>query len=339
MVRLFGHIPMNGPAFLIGTCGLAAGMFNAVVLAIFSYLYWDVVPENVMGRFNSLKATVALVAGVVWSFFIYGAAEHHMKQVYVGTGLVSLTIYLLSVWRIKEGEYPPPDPHTKGGAAAPIRAYFVECFCRPYYLWIFVASLLYQLGNLGGGYQFYFLHYDLKLDLWTIGHVEGIGRLLTAGFGLFLGFGVGIMTDRLKPMRLIGPSHLLLALAAVAGYVFISGKWSYFAVVSVKLVAMFVQGIVVGAFTVEAFPREKLGQFCSAQAVFYQFFTNICNPAVGYLFDKLHNNRIGFLWMAGFYALAAMTYVKVYHNWKKRGEHPPDPNEPQGPRGFDPVLR
>ena len=128
MVRLFAHLPMNGPALFIGVCGLVSGLFNGVVLAIFSYLYWDVVPENVLGRFNSLKANVALVAGLVWSFFIYGQGQHHMKAVYVGTGLFSLTVYMLSVWKIKEGEYPPPDEHKKGGILAPFRAYFVECF-------------------------------------------------------------------------------------------------------------------------------------------------------------------------------------------------------------------
>jgi len=326
MVRLFAHIPMNGPAFLIGLCGLASGMFNAVVLAIFSYLYWDVVPENLMGRFNALSKNVALIAGLIWSFFIYGLAEHHMKEVYLGTGVFSLTIYLLSVWQIKEGEYPPPDEHKKGSIVAPIRAYFVECFSESFYLWIFFASLLCQLGNGGNWYQFNFLHYDLKIDLGTLGWVDGWAKVVTVGFGLVLGFAVGAMTDRLKPVRLMAPAHLILALVLLWTYFYVHDKWSYLIAFSVRNLVMFVQGVIIGAFTVEVFPREKLGQFCSAQAVFYQFIGNLCSTPLAMLFDWLQNNRFSFLWTAVFYGLSGLAYLKVHLNWKKRNGVTPVPH-------------
>ena len=326
MVRFFTHIPMNGPAFLIGVCGLAAGMFNAVVLAIFSYLYWDVVPEKVLGRFNSLKANVALIAGLVWSFFIYGMADHHMKEVYVGTGVFSLAIYLLSVWKIKEGEYPPPDVHKKGGFFAPFRAYFVECFSDSFYIWVFVASLLYQLGNQGGGYQFFYLYQDLKLNLATIGPMDGWAKMVTTGFGLLLGFYIGGLTDRLKPVRLMAPCYMVLALIVYGSFFFVVDQWTYLIAICARGLVHFTLGIIVGAFTVEVFPREKLGQFCSAQAVFYQVVCNLTGPLVGMLFDRLQNNRIGFLWMSGFYFLAALAYLKVYFNWKARRGQPVTPH-------------
>lgn len=326
MVRIFTHIPMNGPAFFIGVCGLVAGMFNAVVLAIFSYLYWDVVPENMMGRFNAMNKNVALIAGLVWSFFIYGQAEHHIKEVYVGTGIFSLTIYLLSVWKIKEGEYPPPDEHKKGGVLAPFRAYFVECFSDSYYLWIFFASYLYQLGNMGGGYQFFYLHYDLKLELGALGWVDGWGKLVTTGFGLLLGFHLGKMADRMNPVRISGPSYLLLSLIPFWAYFFVHDRDTYLIAVCVRNLANFVQGTLIAAFIVEVFPREKLGQFCSAQAMFYQFINNVTGPFVGMFYDWLKYNRFGYIWMAFFYSLSGLTYLKVYNNWKKRRGHVPIPH-------------
>ncbi len=318
MAGLFRQIPMNGPAFFIGVCGLVAGMFNAVVLAIFSYLYWDVVPESVLGRFNSLKANVALIAGLLWSFFIFGLADHHMKAVYVGTGLFSLAIYLLSVWKIQEGEYPPPEVHTKGSILAPVRAYFVECFSESFYLWIFCASLFWQLGNNGGWYQFNYLHYDLNLDLTTLGWVDGWAKMATTGFGLLLGFSIGTFTDRLKPVRLMAPALMLLTIVVFWSYFFIHDKWSYLIAFCLNNLVQFVLGIIVGAFTVEVFPREKLGQFCSAQAVFYQVICNLAGPLTGMLFDRLQNNRMGYLWTAFFYLLSALAYGKVYLLWKKR---------------------
>lgn len=60
--------------------------------------------------------------------------------------------------------------------------------------------------------------------------------------------------------------------------------------------------------------------------MFYQFIVNTTSPLVGMLFDRLLNNRLGFLWMAGFYALAGLVYLKVYFNWKSRRGLTPIPH-------------
>jgi len=295
-------------------------------MAIFSYLYWDVVPEPMLGRFQSLSKNVTLLAGLVWSFFIFGLAEHHMKSVYVGTATFALAIYLISTWQIKEGEYPPPDVHKKGGAMAPIRAYFVECFSQPYYLWIFTASLVSQLSNAGNNFNFFYLHYDLHLDLATVGWTQGWSQAITTGFGLIFGFGIGALTDRLKPVRLMGPFYILLSLASLGSYFFVTDKWSCIVWACIMNIILFGLGVAGGAFTVEVFPREKLGQFCSAQAVFYQFLLNFVSPLIGMFFDYVHNNRLGYLWTAIFRFFAALFYIKVYFNWKKKKGQVPIPH-------------
>lgn len=312
------QLPMNGAVLFIGVCGIVCGMFNAVVLAIFSYLYWDVVPENLLGRFQSMSSNATLIAGLVWSFFVMGLAETHMKEVYVYTSFFCIAVYLISVWRIKEGGYPPPDVRTKTGFFAPIRAYFVECFSQSYFLWIFTASLVYQIGNQGSGFQFFYLREDLQLDLGVIGWTQGWAKLVTTGLGLSVGFFIGMMTDKLKPVRLMPYCYAALALVQVASYFYVHDKWTYLYSFCAVNVVMFVQGVVVAAFTVEVFPREKLGQFCSAQAVFYQVIINFINPVIGWFFDVLKNNRAGFLWSGAFYLLAGLVYVKVHANWRKR---------------------
>lgn len=318
LVRVFSHIPMNGPAFMIGFCGFFAGLFNTAFCTAACYLAWDVVPENVMGRYNSISANVGVLVAFVWSYWIYGQAQHHMKEVYVGVGSVSLLIYLISVWKVKEGEYPPPDEHKKGGALAPFRAYIVECYSEGYYLWIFGGTLLFYLGGMGGWYQFNYLHYDLKLELGDLGWAYGLARLVTSGFGLLLGFYVGMMTDRLKPVRIMGTLVLIRALVPLWGYFFIHDKHTYLIMVCMGNVLNFIYGIVVGAFTVEVFPREKLGQFCSAQAFLYQFICNVINTPLAMIFDYLKNNRLGYLWTVFFYILSGLTFLKVYFNWKQR---------------------
>jgi len=79
--------------------------------------------------------------------------------------------------------------------------------------------------------------------------------------------------------------------------------------------------VALGAVTVQLFPREKLGQFCSAQAFFYQTILMIVTPLlVAPFFDWLKFNRGAYLWVAFFDLLAAIIAVKVYLNWKKKHE-------------------
>jgi MFS family permease len=320
------YFPMKGPILFLAMCAFVSGIFNAVMQAIFSYLYWDVVPESHMGRFQSLSRNAVLLAGLFCSFFLFSAAVHHLKAVYVFTATFCAIVYFISVWQIKEGEYPPPDKHKKGGLLAPVRAYFVECFSESYYLWIFVASFFFQVGNVGGNYQNYYLHYDLGMDLGTLGWIGGWGNVFTFGFGAIFGFAIGSMTDRLKPVRLMGPLYIVQGILFIGALYFVHDKWSLLIFSFVIGIAQFAQAVIMGAFTVEIFPREKLGQFCSAQAVFYQFALNILNPFIGTFFDHIQNNRIGYLWQGGFYFLAAIAYFKVHLNWNQRHGKTPVPH-------------
>jgi MFS family permease len=323
---LLSHLPMNGEAFFIGVCGLISGIFNAVIMAIFQYLYWDVVPESHMGRFQSLSRTVTLIAGIVWGFFIFGYADHYPKVVYAGTGSFCLVVYMISTWQIKEGEYPPPDVHKKGGAAAPVLAYFVECFSEPYYLWVFFAEFLFQLGNLGGGYQFWFAYNDLNISLATQGRLGSLGTLITTGFGMLCGFAIGTFTDRLNAIRLMGPCFIIAAMLTLLQYFLVHDQWSWLYTGTLKGVFMFALGIVMGAYTVEIFPREKLGQFCSARAVFYQFPNLFLGVLVAMFFDHVHNNRLSYVWMAFFWFLSGLVYIKIHFNWNKRHGVTPVPH-------------
>ena len=44
------------------------------------------------------------------------------------------------------------------------------------------------------------------------------------------------------------------------------------------------------------------------------------------IIDHFKNNRIGYLWTSFFYVLSGLTFIKVYHNWKKRHGRAPVPH-------------
>jgi MFS family permease len=319
IANLLNKIPINGEVLFIGAASIINGLFNGVVLAIFSYYYWDVVPEIVLGRFNSLAKIVAVLACTVWSFWIVGYAEHHVHAVYVGVSVFCLVVYMVSVWRVKEGEYPPPEPRKTTSPLEPIFDYFRDCFSKPYYLWIFVGTLLFQLGNQGNSFQLFYLRYDLGMDLATTGWISGIGLTSATIFGVVLGYSTGSMIDRLKPIRVIPATFFIWAILVLISFFYVRDKTSAAIMSSLININLFVFGVALGAVTVELFPREKIGQFCSAQAFFYQTLIMIVNPLlISPFFDWLKFNRAGYLWAASFYFLASLVTLKVYYNWKQK---------------------
>ena len=323
---LIKELGVGGPVLFIGIGSLLCAICNSMVMAIFSYLYFDVVPEGVMGRFQSMTKVVAMAATLIWNFFIFGQAEHHMKGVFLGTAGFCLVIYLLSIWQIKEGDYPPPDTHRKGGGFAPIRAYFLECFSDPFYLWIFAAFALYNINGVSNQVQFAYIHYDLKMSLDTIGKINTWATGFTLILGLALGFLFGSLMDRLKPVRMMAPIYALWGVTKLSGFFVVHGPHTFLAWLALNNACGFAVGVVQAAIIIEVFPREKLGQFCSANALSILLVTNTATLFCAWFFDHLKNDRCVFIWQAAFLFAGALVFVKVHANWKKRRGHVPLPH-------------
>ena len=75
---------------------------------------------------------------------------------------------------------------------------------------------------------------------------------------------------------------------------------------------------------VRAFPREKLGQFSSANAMTYNLVNTLMAWPVGMLFDYLNNYLYAYLWSFVCQALAGFMFIKVYLNFKRHHEHEHD---------------
>jgi len=118
----------------------------------------------------------------------------------------------------------------------------------------------------------------------------------------------------------------LIALTNLAGYYFVHDQWTYLCQACTLSIILFAYGVAMGGYTIEVFPREKIGQFCSAQAVFYQVALNIINPFIGMFFDHVKYNRLGYIWAGSFQMVGACIFVKIYFNWKKRRGQVPVPH-------------
>jgi maltose/moltooligosaccharide transporter len=324
MSAFFKAIPMDGSVFMVGLCTLVITTFNSIVGTLFSYLYWDVVPQEVLGRWTSMTRIVGAIAGFIWQFFFFGLADHHMKALCVCMSIFALTIYLASVLMVKEGEYAPVDKHEKGGPwFASIRAYFVECFSDRFYLWIFGGFAFASINWGTGNYIGFYLRYNLGLDYDAMGKMNAWPGLLTIVLGYFL----GSMTDRLHPMKVFVPSFVILGLIYVGSFFFIYDKWSYLFWSCLTTVGQFANGVTYGALLPQIFPREKFGQFCSANATCSMIVNLLLGLPMARMFDLLHSNyRYAYLVAAFSMFGAGAMFMKVARNYEARNGKAPVPH-------------
>ena len=321
---LFHALPagLNGPVFMLGLCVVLTQAFNQIVLALYGYFYWDVVPQEVLGRWFALCRIMGALGGFVWSFFLIGFADRHMKTLCVGLALFCLVVYLLSIWQVREGEYPPVDRHRKGGLLAPVRAYFVECFSDSFYLWIFGAFLIASLASIGNSLTTNYLRYDLHFDYDTIGKWGAVPPLISIPLGYFF----GPMIDRLHPMRVFAPTFFLWGLVCIGSYFFIRDPWSYFFWTLLTQVIVFANGVTYGALLPRIYPREKFGQFCSANQLCGALGIALVTTPAGKLFDGLHSYRGAYLFQAFFLIAASVLFLKVQREFDKRHGRVPVPH-------------
>lgn len=307
-----GHF--NGAVFFIGAFTALFCLFNSVLLAIFMYFFWDVVPKSVLGRFHAIARIVTTLQTFAWNYWIFGHAEKHMELIYGVTAAVFLLVYMISLFMVKEGEYPPPEPQPKRNPLAWIKTYCRECYGQSYYWWFFGGSIAFQTGIQGMNFQLFHWKETLGLSLDTIGKMQAWPMLAI----VILGYPLGSLLDRLKPSRMLPWAMLLCACANLSSFFFLRGPTSLLVCVGFTTLTMFVFNICFNYFNVDYFPREKLGQFCSANAIAHALFTMTITPFVGMFFDWVQDYTFVYLWQVVFQLIAAGIFARAYLKWRER---------------------
>ena len=315
--HLFAAHQTLGFCVFLGIVLLGFNAFNATLLAIFSYFYWDVVPEPVLSRFYALGKIISTLATVIWNYFLLQYAGHHMKALFAGVAMVFAVIYLVTVWKVKEGDYPPPPPRS---AANPmvnfmkaVGGYFKDCFSQRRYLLVFGTLMVYQLGNAAGGFLILFYHSQMHMKFKTIGHILAVPPMVVA----VAAYPIGSLLDRIGAVRSIPVAMALWALSNLGAFFFLHNETTMLVFLIAINIFIATYGIAIGVLTVEVYPKAKLGQFCSASALAQSVFCMILGPLAGVMLDKVNNYQYCFLWPAVIQGASAVGFYLIYRAWKK----------------------
>ena len=287
-------------------------LFNIFVSTVYWYLFNDIVPEHMLGRFMSLFRLVGTLAGMFYNFFIFQFAETHMKEIYIGVAILYGVGFGLVCWNVREGTYPPPpesDPSENWWKSfvKTMKGFYHDCFTSRYY-WCFILDAAVVCLAAFGPFSV-FLNKSLGLTLGKIGILSGISQ----GAMLLCFLFVGKLVDRWHPVRGTAYLQAFIVFNAFNGWIWLFIKSPdpliYMWIVSISSVVfmpLFTTTHQVAGMTrwMRLLPKDKLGQFSGAMCLV----------------------RAAFIFSAGFIAGAFVDLVKYLN--------PPTPEDPEGLFGY-----
>ena len=301
---------------VLAACMIGFQFFNLFVASVYYYLWADVVPKALMGRFISLFQVVGVGSGWIWNYYIFGLASTHMKAIFIGIGVLYFSAFMLLCLRVKEGRYPPP-PHMPDGhgGLAMIRTYFKECFRTPHYVFFFLATSLFAMAGSTSVFRIFFYLHALRLSLGRIGWVISWGVLLT----FLLLIPAGWICDKLHPLRVTLAAYAASAVAAFLCFFLIHNATTMLIFLLLAQVPCAFVTVANLPMFVALLPAERYGQFCSAQAMLQSLLTILATPVAGLFLDWVGNYRYAFLWQAVLTIPALLVLLLVYRSWRRYG--------------------
>ena len=119
-------------------------LFNNYTLPVYQYLIADIVPLKIMGKFVGAYRAIGAISGFIFNKVLFRYVDTHVAWVYLSCTLFYVFAFLLLAWRVREGEYPPPEPRAKhAGPLNFVKRYARLCFSNWFYWKVYLTSIFY----------------------------------------------------------------------------------------------------------------------------------------------------------------------------------------------------
>jgi len=329
---LEGVSPNTLAVIIIGVIMVLFSFFNAFVNSTFWYLFNDVVPEVLLARFMSWFRMVSLGSASLYNIFIFPYAGTHSREILIGAGILYFVGFGLMCLNIKEGSYPPPPQNLDGkaGVMSAVKTFAQECHSHWHYWYMFLGTMSSTCATSIGIFMLFFKQ-GTGLSLSQIGKIASATSITTAVLVLVSGW----LADRYHPIRvvLVGQiAQLVVVLPATCIWLFWHPSadvafWGWMAI-SIGLIAPAAAliGVSDPPLLMRIFPRERYGQFCSANAMWRSAGAIVGGMLSGVFLDLLRRysdapNIYAFIpiWQIVFSVPVVLCTWKLYVSWKSYG--------------------
>ncbi|MCL2647585.1 MAG: hypothetical protein FWD61_11360 [Phycisphaerales bacterium] len=309
----------------LGALLLIFDFFNAFINTIYWYLFADVIPRELMGRFTSLFRVTGMAAGSLFGFFVQRYIETHTKYIYLGAAVLYLVGFGLMCWWVKEGDYPPPKEIGTREAWyvrlwQTIQLYVRECFQHPVHVSLYANQAIIRLADAAMFGLVFFNRQFLHISQGDMGTFTAIMRWP----GILMAFPLGWLVDRIHPLR----ASLISAFFAIPlnFILFYTDSFTFYIVLFCLRTPFTQLGDAAGQpLYVSIFPRKQYGQFCSANGT-VRSLVSMAGFWLGGSYINFFVSRMGprgdiygYLWLAGIQCLAFAFLFLTYVYWKKHG--------------------
>ena len=332
---LSGPFPQLAPGTvtvaLISLLIVCFRFFELFINTVFWYLFNDVVPVTVMGRFLGLFRVVGAAAGALFNFFLFRYAESHTSILFFGVAILYGSAFIMMSLKVKEGSYPEPDsiPTGKSRFFSYIKTFFQESFShRIYRLTYTYTTIFYAAGTI----QIFmiFMAFSIGLEKIDVGNIAGTAALAN----MVLMYPFGALVDRYHPLRVILVAQAGFCLVAFFQLTFLfvdfpksTTFWIYASMEAVALPFMVANAAAGLPLAMRLFPHDRFGQFCSANAMCGAVGITVGGLIAGGYLDLMKSlferenyyYRFAPLWSLILIALSGCVTVLVFREWKRLG--------------------
>ncbi|MDB5327215.1 MAG: hypothetical protein JWM57_2784 [Phycisphaerales bacterium] len=288
--------------------------------SLFGALFNDVVPHAVIGRFFGLFRLVGLAAGVVFMYGLMGKVESHYKLLFGGVGGLYGFCIIIMCFMVKEGQYPPPPAKpkvaTRFGWLRPLLIYLKECYGNPFFLWYFFST---TLGGLAlAPVNTFAIYHARSVNLSDDGYGKCVG--LSWACSMVLAYPIGVLADRLHPLRLGIILMVAYAVATALGFFFAFTASTFFIALALHTVVSgsYITGT--ASIAQRLLPRAKFAEICSAGGILGAFIYLFVPPSLGAFIGWMnHDYRYVFLLASILALLTAGSYLVLLRKFIAMG--------------------
>ncbi|MEI8339909.1 MAG: MFS transporter [Verrucomicrobiota bacterium] len=352
---LGGMSPQSTAIAVISVILVAFTVFNTFVNSVFWYLFNDVVPEHLLARFMSWFRVVSTISASLYNLLIFRFADTHATEILVGTGLLYFVGFGLMCLNVKEGKYPqvPNFIDNRPGFVSAVKTYFSECLSLPHYWYQFLATFFSAMAFSAVMFMVFF-YQSTGLGVAEIGQINGWINIEVS----VLILGSGWLADRFHPIRVCLLGQVLLVFAAIPASM-IWMVWhpvprtAFWVWMLISLVLTAPTTALLGVWDpplfMRLFPRDRYGQFCSANSIWRAAGIIIGGVFTGMFLDHMKHfaspadvYRFIPIWQFVCQLPVLILLIKLYQSWKRYGGDvsykPPLPYMSLDPAGGESVT-
>ncbi len=359
---------------VIGALVVGYDVSNIFVGTLYYYLFNDLVPRDKISKFFSCMRMVGLAAGMFFKAFIFPQTLDHFQLFFVTSGICYVIGFLLMCKMLKEGKYPPPPPQDESSGrfeqalrplflgmlgkridsiVAQAKTYSRECFTHKFYWFFFLQTMFFYLSWSSTLFQAFRNRDYLGLTLQDIGTMGAI----TSFVSFWLQYPAGWLADKWNPIRVYTLTTFVTFGAVVFEMIFVFWDFDRQTSLMILYVLSFtampfrtLHGAAELPMYMRLLPKDRYGQFSSANSMIRSFATIFGSIAAAYGMEKLgtwfgmDDKRYCYyaVWQVFFQIPAFFFLWMLYREWLKRGGDkgyvPPEPAAPKPATVAPPVT-